>query len=184
MKTRRFRAYAEKDDLQTVFLELQSKLEVYYVRTYSDMKKISYNSITNIENVGVNFYGSHIGNMQMLVFLKNTECLWRAYQCKGDNGQDLTRYSALALGNTACICVDFNGIYQESTIFPTEISTMYYDNETAKRLYDELRKIIRKQAVKSVNGAYICPKAYEHKGNYRFCTIDIKSPPEYDLKVE
>lgn len=65
MKTRRFRAYAEKDDLQTVFLEFQSKLEVYYVPTYSDVKKISHNNIMNIENIGVNFYGSHIGNMQM-----------------------------------------------------------------------------------------------------------------------
>ncbi len=26
--------------------------------------------------------------------------------------------------------------------------------------------------------------AYEDKEKYRFCTIDIKSPEEYDLKVE
>ncbi|MBP3459799.1 MAG: hypothetical protein J6K58_11385 [Lachnospiraceae bacterium] len=167
MKIRRFRAYAEKDDLQNVLEEFQDKFEIYYVPTYSDTGKISYNSIMEIENAGVNFYGSHIGNMQMFVFLKNTECLWRT-----------------ETGNSACICIDLNGIYQENAIFPTEISTMYYDNETAKRLYDGLKKIFRKQAVKSVNGAYICPKAYEHKGNYRFCTIDIKSPPEYDLKVE
>lgn len=184
MKTRRFRAYAQKDDLQKVFLEFQNKFEIYYVPTYSDIGEISYKSIMEIENIGVNFYGSHIGNMQMLVFLKNTECLWRTYQCEEDNGEKITRYSTLEAGNSACICVDFNGIYQETAIFPTEISTMYYDHETAKRLYDELRKIFRKQAVKSVNGAYLCPKAYEHKEQYRFCTIDLKSPPEYDLKVE
>lgn len=184
MKVRRFRAYGEKDDLLAVFEELQNKLEIYYVPTYSDIGEISYSSITDIENIGVNFHGSHIGNMQMLVFLKRTQCLWRAYQCKSEHGQEVTRYSTLCEGNSSCICVDLNGVYQGNAIFPTEIGTMHYDHESAKRLYDGLRKIFRKQATKIVNDAYICPKAYAHRENYRFCTIDIKSPPEYDLKIE
>ena len=184
MKTRRFRVYGEKEDLQSIFEEFQSRLGVYYVPTYSDAGEICYHSISEIENVGVNFHGSHIGNKQMLIFLKDTECQWKVYSCKGDNGQRITRYTALDAGNLEYICVDLNGLYNENTIFPTEISTMYYDNETAKRIYDELKKIFRKRAAKTVNGAYICPKAYEHKADYRFCTIDIKSPPEYDLDVK
>lgn len=184
MKKRTFRAYAEKDDLQAVFEDFQSKLQIYYVPTYSDVGKISYNSIMDIENLGINFHGSHIGNMQMLILPKSTECLWRIYQYKERNGQRKTRYSTLEAENSAWIGVDLNGIYQENAIFPTEIGTIHYDDESAKRLYDVLKKIFRKQAVKTINGAYICPKAYEHRKNYRFCTIDIKSPPEYDLKVE
>ena len=42
---------------------------------------------------------------------------------------------------------------------------------------------VRISPIKTVNGAYICPKAYEHRARYRFCTINIKSPPEYDLDV-
>ena len=184
MKIRRFRAYGEREDLQAIFEEFQNKLGIYYVPTYSDMGEIYYHSIMDIKNVGINFHGSHAGNMQMLIFLKDTKCHWRAYQCKGDNGQEMTRYSTLCDENSSCICVDLNGLYNENTIFPTEISTMYYDDEIAKRMYGELKKIFRKRAAKTVNGAYICLKAYEHKTNYRFCTIDIKSPPEYDLKVE
>ena len=183
MKRRGFRAYCERDDLQTALEEFQNKLEIYYVPTYSDTGKISYNSITDIENVGVNFHGSHIGNMQILVFFKSTECQWRTYQFKSECGPK-TRYTTLCEENSSYICIDLNGVYQRNAIFPTEINTMYYDDKLAKRLYDELRRIFRKQAVKVVNGTYICPKAYEHRENYRFCTIDIKSPPEYDLEFE
>ncbi len=163
--------------------EFQDKIEIYYVQAYSDERKISYGSILDIENLGVNFHGFHQGNMQMLIFLKSTECLWRTYVCQGSNGQDITRYSALGAGNSACICFDYNGLYKENAIFPTEISTINYDEITVKRLYDELKRTFRRQAVKTVNGCYICPKVYEQKEKYRFCTIDIKSPPEYGLKV-
>ena len=184
MKTRRFRAYAEQEDLQNIFQDVQEKLDVYYVPAYSDAGIVSYNSIMDIENLGIISRGSNQGNMQILIFLKNTECLWRTYQCRGCNGQDITRYSALAAGNSAFIFADYNGVYCENAIFPTEISTMNYEDATAKRLYDELKRSFRKQAVKTVNGYYICPKAYEHKDQYRFCTISIKSPPEYDLIVD
>ncbi len=89
----------------------------------------------------------------------------------------------MGAGNLAYICVDLNGLYNANAIFPTEVNTMHYDDEAAKRMYDELKKIFRRQAAKIVNGAYICHKAYEHRADYRFCTIDIKSPPEYDLEV-
>lgn len=182
METRRFRAFAHKEDLQVIFKSFQSRLDVYYVPAYSDIGEIFLDDITTIENLGINFYGSHFGNMQMLVLLRQTECLWRSYQCGGEKEQR-TQYSTLNAGNVECISLELNGVYQENAIFPTEISTMYYDNEIGKRLFDELRRIFRKQAVKTVRGYYICPKAYEYKEKYRFCTIDIKSPPAYDLQV-
>lgn len=182
MKIRSFRVFALKEDLQAIFKNFQRGLDVYYVPTYSDVGKISFDDVTTIENLGINFYGSHSGNMQMLILLRPTECLWRSYQCKGENEQ-YTRYSTLSAGNVEYISVDLNGLYQENALFPTEVSTMYYDNEIGKRLFDEMRKIVRKQAVKTVHGYYICPKAYEQKEKYRFCTISVKSPPEYDLQV-
>lgn len=184
MKRRYFRAYAEREDLQAVFTEFQRRVGIYYVPTYSDTGKISYSSIAEIEDLGVNFFGSHIGNKQMLILPENTECLWRAYQYAENDGQRRTRYSSLDAGNTRCICADFNGIYQGSAIFPTEIHTIHYDDAAAKMLYDELKRAFRKRSVKTVNGFYICLKAYEHRASYRFCTIDVKSPPEYDLKME
>lgn len=184
MKIRRFRAYGEREDLQAIFEEFQNKLGIYYVPTYSDIGEIIYQSITDIKEVGINFHGSHIGNMQMLIFLENTKCHWRTYQYKNDAEHEITRYTVLDAGNSGYICIDLNGIYNENAIFPTTISSMHYDNDSVKRMFDELKKIFRKQAIKTVNGAYICPKAYEHRARYRFCTINIKSPPEYDLDVK
>lgn len=184
VKRRSFRVYAEKDDLQDVFTEFQHKLEIYYVPTYSDTGEIYYNSILEIENLGINFFGSHVGNRQMLILPKTVECLWRIFQYMQNDGREGTRYSSLDAGNTACIFVDLNGVYQDSSIFPTEIHTINYDDSAAKLLYDELRKVFRKRSVKTVRGFYVCPKAYEHKENYRFCTIDVKSPAAYDLKIE
>lgn len=184
MKTRRFRAYAEKEDLQHLFKEFESKFNVFYVPSYSDEAKISYGSIMDLERLGMDDNGSCHGKMQMLIFFNDTECLWRAYQCRGEHGEEIARYSAIGTENSAFISADFRGVCKENTIFPTEISTMYYEQPVSKRLYDELKKIFRKQAVKIVNGYYICPNAYANREKYRFCTIDIKSPPEYDLKVE
>ena len=65
----------------------------------------------------------------------------------------------------------------------TNFSGSHLGNQS-KKLYDGLKRIVRRQSVKTVNGYFICKRAYENRGNYRFCTIDIKSPEEYDLKVE
>lgn len=184
MKIRRFQFFAEKEDLQMLFRELQEKEELYYVPTYADARDIAFDDIMSIENLGINFHGSHIGNMQMLIFKKAAECLWRAYTCTGNSGQTVTKYTALDAGNSAYIEIDLSGIYQEIAIFPSTVSTMYYDIEAVKKLYEAIRKIVRKRTVKAINGFSICRKAYEYKDRYRFCTIDIKSPHEYDLKVE
>lgn len=58
----------QKKDLQNVFEELQGKWEIYYVPVYSDAGEISYDNIMDIENLGINFHGSHHGNRQILVF--------------------------------------------------------------------------------------------------------------------
>lgn len=183
MKTRSFRVYAEQENLQNIFTEFQSGSAVYYVPAYSEQGTFSFSDVTSLKELGVNFSGSHIGNMQILAFYKTTKCLWRQieWSCCGQSG---IRHTSLCDGNTERIDIDLNGIYKENAIFPTEISTIHYDDEISKKLYNELRKIVRRYTVKTVNGYYICSKVYENKEKYRFCTIDIKSPIEYDLKVE
>ncbi len=183
MKKRSFCVYAEREDLQRIWKEFQSMFDVYYVPTYSDAGPVSFQDASSLADLGVNFYGSHIGNKQVLTFLKTTTCFWRKYRWS-DHGKSGIRHSSLCDTNIERIEIDLNGVYQSYAIFPTEISAMFYDNETAKKLYNGLKKIVRKQSVKTVNGYFICAKAYENRENYRFCTIDIKSPEEYDLRPE
>lgn len=183
--TRRFRAFVEKEDLEKIFIEYQNSLEVYYVPTYSDDGAITIADITQIPDLGINFHGSHIGNNQFRVFFQNTQCAWRHYQCpSSDNKEIINRSSTLCDENTELIDIDLGGIYKENNIFPTEIGTIHYENENVKKLFNELKKCFRKNSQKTIHGYFIGEKAFENRKKYRFCTIDINSPEEYDLKID
>ncbi len=182
--TRRCRVFAEKADLEHIFRKYQETLDVYYVPTYSDIGAVEIHDITSIPDLGVNYHGRHIGNHPFRILLKTTNCAWQAYQYRIDKETVKTRYTTLTDDNTGVIDIDLGGVYRETALFPTEIGTINYDNEQAKKLYDTLKKVVRKESVCTVNGYYICRKAYENRNRYRFCTIDIQSPPDYDLKVE
>ena len=183
MVKRSFRAFATKEDLYSVFVQFQKIAKVYYVPIYSDIGSIQINDITKIETLGINRFGSHIGNNQFLVFHEHQKCVWRQYQYKSEKGLK-TRYSSHCDENQEYIDIDLGGLYQSATLFPTTISTIHYDVEASKKLYNSIRKIFRKLSVKLLNGYFICPNAYEQRADFRFCTIDIQSPVEYDLNVE
>jgi len=179
---RSFRAFAEREDLQSIFVQFENAVNVYYVPTYSDTGKAEIDNIEKSESFGINESGSQLGE-QFLAFLKGQKCIWREYQCKDGTGLK-TRYTALSDGNEECINISLGGIYKGNNLLPTTISSMHYENETSKKLFDELKKTIRKMSVKTIDGYYICPCAYIKRDNYRFCKIDFKSPKEYDLKFQ
>ena len=183
MKVRRFRFYAKREDLQAILEEFQSKFDVYYVPTYSDEGPVFFKDAVGLPDLGTNFFGSHKGNKQILAFSGTIACSWKEYRWR-DHEKGGIRYTSLCDENIERIDIDLNGVYQEKAIFPTEIATLHYDNAAVKKLFDGLKIIVRRQSVKTVNGCFICKGAYEDKEIYRFCTIDIKSPEEYDLKVE
>ena len=182
-KVRRFRFYAKREDLQAILEEFQSKFDVYYVPTYSDEGPVFFKDAVGLPDLGTNFFGSHKGNKQILAFSGTIACSWKEYRWS-DHEKGGIRYTSLCDENIERIDIDLNGVYQEKAIFPTEIATLHYDNAAVKKLFDGLKIIVRRQSVKTVNGCFICKGAYEDKEIYRFCTIDIKSPEEYDLKVE
>ena len=182
---RSFRAFMEKEDLENTFMQFQNNLQVFYAPTYSDNGPVTIADITQIADFGINFRGSHIGNNQFRVFFQNRQCVWRQYQCpSSDNKKMITRNTTFCDENTELIDLDLGGIYKEDNIFPTEIGTIYYENENVKKLFSELKKCFRKNSKKIVNGYYIGNKAFANRKKYRFCTIDIKSPQEFDLQID
>ncbi|MBD5089782.1 MAG: hypothetical protein HDT30_13405 [Clostridiales bacterium] len=182
---RSFHAFMEKEDLENTFMQFQNNLQVYYAPTYSDNGPVTIADITQIADFGINFCGSHIGNNQFRVFFQNRQCVWRQYQCpSSDNKKMITCNTTFCDENTELIDLDLGGIYKEDNIFPTEIGTIYYENENVKKLFSELKKCFRKNSKKIVNGYYIGNKAFANRKKYRFCTIDIKSPQEFDLQID
>ena len=86
--------------------------------------------------------------------------------------------------NKETIIINIGGIYENQALFPTEISTIWYENETSKRLYTKLKKSCKKLMHCTQNGYLIGERAYSKREYYRFCTISIDSPPTYDLKFK
>ena len=73
--------------------------------------------------------------------------------------------------------------YDENTIVPTTVSTIWYDNKISKEIFNDLRKIMKRYASTTINGYMILKNAYSKKEQLRFVTIGAQSPREYDLMV-
>ncbi len=173
--------FATKEDLQNIFLTFQQNFTVYYVPTYSQQKNIRINNILNISNFGINTTGRKIGNNQFLIFYQGCVCHWRKIKVSHTNTE---RYSTLTEENLENTFIDLGGLYKDSILFPTEISTIHYENELSNQLFNDLKKIVRKNSTITKNGYSICHHAYQQREQYRFCTINVKSPREYDLIIE
>lgn len=176
-----FRIFATKKDLINIFLSLQHDFEIYYVPTYSDKQDIQIKDILSIPNFGINTSGKKIGNNQYLIFYQRSICHWRTIKVKDIIKE---KYSALIDENIENIIIDVGGLYNDSIVFPTEISTIHYENELSKKLFNDLKRVVRKNTSVTKSGYIICHNAYKQRNQYRFCTINAQSPKEYDLKVE
>lgn len=178
---RSIRIFATKEDLQNIFCFLQEKFQIYYVPTYSDEAFIKINNIASVPFLGMNIKGRTTGNNPFLVFFRESNCNWREIK---DKEGSIVQYSTLDDKNMENIFINVGGVYEASNLFPTEISTLHYENEVSKQLFNGLKRVISGNASVTINGYIICKNAYENKNKYRFCTIDIKSPKEYDLIVK
>ena len=84
--------------------------------------------------------------------------------------------------NPASIVVDIGGVYQDTALFPTEVSTIWWEDPASKELYQALRRVCRRECPKSGNGYLIGREAWRQRERWRFCPINFSSPAEYDLR--
>lgn len=169
MTSRSFRVFGMKKDLENIFQEFQNNNMVNYYRCgQNNSHKIT--DITKIDNFGISMNGSHIGNQYLIV--KGNQMIQL----------DFNKYINQKCNETS-IVIDLGGLYDENALLPTTISTIWYENESSKKLYSNLKRNIRTYSVCVVNGYMILKNAYEQKDRLRFVTINVQSPKEYDLKV-
>ncbi len=168
MSARSFRVFGTKKDLESIFNEFQEKnLVKYYKCGKNDNNEII--DITKLDKFGISLNGSHIGNQYLVIKRHET--------VKPDNYNHI--YQQL---NETSIVIDLGGLYDKKTILPTTISTIWYDNIYSKKIYNDLKNIIKRHS-NTVNGYMILKNAYNEKDQLRFATISVQSPKEYDLKV-
>ena len=178
MTARSFSVFATKEDLISIFNDFQQNNEIQYFKCGRMDDSIEISDITKEPHFGINIRGNHINN-QWLVCLIDTSPIKRKNKFCVDNiffiDQEL---------NKASIIIDIGGLYENQVLFPTEISTIWYENENSKHLYTMLKKSCKKHTHSTQNGYLIGKDSYSKREYYRFCTISIDSPPTYDLKFK
>lgn len=175
MTARSFRVFATKEDLISIFNDFQQNNEIQYFKCGRMDNLVEISDITKEPHFGINTRGNHINN-QWLVCLSGTTPIKRKNKFCLDNiffiDQEL---------NKASIVIDIGGLYENQALFPTEISTIWYENEISKDLYTMMKKSCKKYTHSRHNGYLIANDAYSKRKYYRFCTIGIDSPSLYDL---
>lgn len=86
--------------------------------------------------------------------------------------------------NPASIVVDIGGVYQDMALFPTEVSTIWWENSAARDLYQALRRACRRECPGSREGYLFGRDACRQWERWRFRPIHFSSPAEYDWKIE
>lgn len=179
MLSRSFRIFATKEDLIGIFLDFQHNIKIHYFKCGRIYDLIKAADITKDTLFGINTNGNHPNN-RWLVCHSDMIPLKRINNMCLDNNiffldQEL---------NESSIVINIGGIYEDKALFPTEISTMWYENTESKELYTMLKKSCKKYVACTKNGYLIGKDAYLYKNQYRFCTIGIDSSQIYDLKFE
>ena len=56
---------------------------------------------------------------------------------------------------TIYFAINLGGLYDENTIVPTTVSTIWYDNKISKEIFNDLRKIMKRHVSTTINGYMI-----------------------------
>ena len=133
MSSRSFRVFGTKKDLENIFSEFHKNNIIKYYRCgKSDSNKIT--DITKTDNFGISLSGCHIGNQYLVI--------------KDDETVRLDNYKHINQKlNETSIVIDVGGSYDENTILPTTVSTIWYGGETSKKIYNNLKSIMKRYSV-------------------------------------
>ena len=133
MSSRSFRVFGTKKDLENIFSEFQKNNTLkYYQCGKSDGNKIT--DIAKTDNFGISLSGCHIGNQYLVI--------------KDDETVRLDNYKHINQKlNETSIVIDVGGSYDENTILPTTVSTIWYGGETSKKIYNNLKSIMKRYSV-------------------------------------
>ena len=179
MATKSFRIFATKEDLFSIFFDFQQNVKIHYFKCGRMYDLVEISDITKDTLFGINQKGNLLNsqwlecyNDTMPLKRKNNKCL-DSYIFFLD--KEVNEYSAV---------INIGKKKKKKTMFPTEISTIWYEKTESKELYTMLKKSCKKYTACTQHGYLIGKNALLCKEKYRFCTISIDSPQIYDLKLK
>ena len=145
--SRSFRIFATKEDLSVIFSEFQKSIKVHYFKCGRSNELTETRDITKEKLLGVNVHGKHLGD-QWLVCPEHVIPQKR----KNDMIQNGSIFFIDQMLNSVSVIVALGGIYHEEAVFPTEISTIWYENPESKRFFLELKKICKRHSRCTIEG--------------------------------
>ena len=179
MATKSFRIFATKEDLFSIFFDFQQNVKIHYFKCGRMYDLVEISDITKDTLFGINIKGNHTNN-QWLICHNDTIPLKR----KNNMCLDKFIFFLDQELNESSVVINIGGVYEDNALFPTEISTIWYEDAESQELYTMLKKSCEKYTTCTQNGYLIGKNALLCKEKYRFCTISIDSPQIYDLKLK
>lgn len=136
MASRSFRVFGTRTDLESVFYEFQKLNLVKYYKCGRNENKID--DITKTIYFGISLNGSHIRNQYLVIKDDKSICF--------DKYKHISQYL-----NETSVAINLGGLYDENTIVPTTVSTIWYGEDVRGVDYGDLYLIkMPKEGVKGL----------------------------------
>ena len=173
--------FATKEDLHKIIQKVEQTIPLKYVMNhlYESEKFRIYHSFEEYEDFGIN----RSGDQSDLFFIFERNCRIVLKQVPQFEGG--IKYSLGQDSNKDSITFWPGGLYQDQFLIMSHIGTISNSPQSLK-IFDIFKKAIKKQCYKHQKGSSVWySEAVEAVSNkYRFITININSPKEYDFVIE
>lgn len=172
--------FATKSDLLSGLEWIESQKELHWARCLEKSDEILiYDSIKDIEELGINKDGKVTSGIQFLVVEKQYKIQVEEVQLhKGGLSHHIGQMS-----NPHSIIFQTPGIYGDKFLIMGTIGTISKSRESIK-LYKFFKKGFTR-GFKKIKGLYISPEALKlANSGYRLITMHIGQSTEYDLKID
>ena len=172
-----FRFFTLKEDL----LEILSDIEkIKYVKDeiYNKEEYITYKSITELEDLGINKTGDH--NSPNYLVLYSTDPVISEGRRQINTGE--IKYFLGQHMNKNSIAFWPGGLYEENFLIHGHVSTISED-EKSEELYKTFKKAFSKKC-KKIHNWYFGKEALSIAKDVRLITIGIKQPKTNDFTID
>jgi hypothetical protein len=178
LKKRHF-FFATKSDLVNNIKALEEQRALKYAKCglYDTRNYTEYRSIDEFDQLGINISGES-SDKRCLVVDAQTKINVREIKLSAGG----CSYSIDQQENPTSIMFWPGGLHESGCLIRGEINTLWDQNEQAWELYKFFAKGCVKK-FKAIRGWYFGPEALTLAGKYRFITMTIKQPREYDFEV-
>jgi hypothetical protein len=149
-------------------------IEYEFYDSLDDIKRLT---VDTIPNLGTSQYGSHVDRPMTVIRADEQIIADEVHQ------GDITRYTVKNIYNPGSVTMWLGGFYGTECLVEGRVDALN-KTEEAQHLMKLFRKYFRRNSARKVGSHYIGQEALTYAGKVRLVTIDVTSPPGYDLKIE